>query len=837
MLKTDNRFIQRNKLMAMLNVLTEEKILYVCAPAGYGKSVAVRQWLDQCGCASAIITLDEYDNDTAHFCRGFCAALCDCQPENAELLKIVSHPSFDSAPDEYSIRALAKLSNTKKTCLAIDDLHFVYDERALRLLLSFMNRLPERFQIVLISRNVLPTEFSGLWLKGNLARLTADDLRFSHEDIIQLYAKRGYPIGQGKADEVYKLTDGWAIAIGALLLSGGEPHGDSLEHLDEFIRANVWLRWDEATREFILKTSLIGELTPSLCAALTDEPDCEAVLERLVQHNIFISRTKQGVYRYHRLFRDFLHKMPELHDMEISLLDKAGYWYLKEQNFHSAMEFFTKSKNCDGIVKCLDLLSVSSHEFASIEKLLPIADSPLVQDLASKHPYIYSFLVWITFNKGCATDMAYYADRYYENQSKIIRLDPRFASTSILILLIDYRNSLSDLKRSVVKILILALRMKLSGIEADLGIINQNMPLMHRGTRDVSECAMGDIEANVLVVAKLLRGLLGGYGAILIGCLTAGLLYEKGHLQKAYSRALSAIAEVQEHFSAESKFIAMATLVYILDASEQHEQGDNIIKQIASMIEQYDAYYLNYNFQALITRRALADGDIKAARNWLCKHEGLQHNNLNFYKLYGYLTTCRAYITNGVYDSAVILLTKVLALAQSYNRPLDIIEAQILLSIAYWKKKGGFQDEAIRYLEQAVLLAYPYGYTQLFVNEGAELAGMLLRLRKRVEQHVDENVPPASFVKILHLKALEHQKCGLTSGQSEKFVKFTDKQKDVIKLICEGKSYREITDELGITRPTLRSHIAAIYSKLGVTNQIDAIKKIKVLELMEKAQG
>jgi len=191
---------------------------------------------------------------------------------------------------------------------------------------------------------------------------------------------------------------------------------------------------------------------------------------------------------------------------------------------------------------------------------------------------------------------------------------------------------------------------------------------------------------------------------------------------------------------------------------------------------------------------------------------------------------------SGDYDSAIILLTKVLGLAETFDRTLDIIEAKILLAIAYWKKKRTFEKEVMKLLESAVSLAYGYGYTQLFVNEGAELSNMLKRLEKRVQQlNKDAQSVPASFVKMLYLKTMEHQSSGLTSGQTEPPVKFTDKQKTVMKLLCEGKSYNEIAEQIGVKRPTLRSHISLIYKKLNVTSGVDAVKKIKSLDLLKDA--
>jgi len=279
----------------------------------------------------------------------------------------------------------------------------------------------------------------------------------------------------------------------------------------------------------------------------------------------------------------------------------------------------------------------------------------------------------------------------------------------------------------------------------------------------------------------------------------------------------------------------MSALVYIMDAMGQVKEANNMLEHIKTLIEQNKLYYLENDYYAVIVRRQLLNGNMDAANRWLEANNATHYKNVNLYGVFLSFTACRAYIVSGDYNSAIDLLTKIHNFAMIYNRPLDIIEACILLAVAYWKKKRTFQKKAMLFLETAVSLAYEHGYTQMFVNDGAELISMLQRLKKRTEQIGESGgKASASFVKMLHLKALEHRNSGLTSTHTEPVLKYTDKQKAVMNLLCVGKSYNEIAEDLGIKRTTLRSHIALIYKKLGVTNGIDAVKKINSLNLLQK---
>ena len=133
---TTGIMLERRNLNNIFNKFKNHRIVVVCAPAGYGKTMAVNGWLAKDTRVKAIFSLDEYGNHLSGFCERFCSALLTCQPRNQTLDDIVSHPSFQSAPDEFTLRAVAALSARKYAVIAIDDLHLIHDSAVLQLLLQ-----------------------------------------------------------------------------------------------------------------------------------------------------------------------------------------------------------------------------------------------------------------------------------------------------------------------------------------------------------------------------------------------------------------------------------------------------------------------------------------------------------------------------------------------------------------------------------------------------------------------------------------------------------------------------------------------------------------------------
>ena len=818
--------LERRSLITIFNELRNYHVIAVCAPAGYGKTVAVTQWLNKDTRAKAIFTADEYDNYIAGFCERFCATLIACQPQNQTLNEIVSHHFFQGAPEEFTLRAVSALSSRKQTILTLDDLHLVHDTAVLKLINVIIKRLPKNFQVVWVSRHELPPSLSDLWLKGQVAKVNAEQFLFKSEEIMALYKKWGNQITREQANDIEQQTNGWAIGINAFMLSGGKPSDKAYDYLNEFVQTNIWEKWDDTTRNFMLHTTFLRELTPSLCEVMTGISCSDKVLEKLAHRGAFVVKSQDGVYHYHDLFHQLLtHIAHERGDeFMFSLLEKEGNWHLSQMDFISAFDCFIRCKNHKGIDKCYYLLDLHGHKSIMVERLLPILKHPEFLCAAKKYPRLLYLLIYCALIEGRKEDMISFMDEYYARHSEIATSIPNLAHQIHHIREFDFRIQQSRI------IMEMKVPDDVSNIIVTHWRASTNLPFLHRGLVDISDLAIGDVVENITNSLSKTSWLYGGGIHVNKGTLIAGLLYEQGHVSKAHEYILKAYAQVDNQSFFESKFWPMLMLINILDSLEETDTATAVQQSIERMIEEKRAYHLYYNFNAFVARRKFETGDVKAAEEWLSANT---FDTLFLWEIYTAFTTCRALIITRKFELAIILLNKVLEIASAFNRPLDIIESRILLAIAYWKKKHRLQNKAIEHLESAVIVAFPYGFTQMFVFDGAELTGMLNRLHNQVAQRSVEDKKHLSFIKMLYLQTCNSHSSKLKSEYTEAPMKFTDKQKTIMNLLCKGKSYKEISEALGIKQPSLRNHLALIYKKLGVASMADAVSKIGTMESLE----
>jgi len=838
-----NAQVPRPALMDLLDNLSEKRFIYIHAPAGYGKTVSAQLWMEHrgAGLKRAMISLDEYDNKTSEFCKRFITALVSIQPKNTALRELATHPGLNAAPIEFVLHALGEfVETTNEYVLVIDDLHVISSGEILKALPILCRRLPQNCIILFLSRTMPPDSFSEMATKEELAVVDATHLQFTGKEIKTFFERYERRITNKEAEEILLLTGGWAIGIQALLLSGEKSFSQELSdrYLENYLKVHIWEKWDDRLRYFMTLISVVEELTPELCERLTageksqEDMAAKETLASLARENAFLRETGKETYRFHDLFREFLIvRLTELGKQVINKQwSRAGDHFYDKKDYFRAAECYSKGNNDDGAADSLYNMYDYFSSYTSIEDTLYIIRLSVNPLIVEKHPFLLEVQAWAAYVEGRSDDFEKYLDLYYKLLPKIVVKRPRAALLVILLRAIDYRESFVYLAKSL---RIIPFK---GSIKAPTPSVTQNMPFFHRSFRDLSELAAED-ENITKLINKFLGVLFKVEYSVMKECISAGISYEKGKLPDACEHALAACANIQEGCSAEIKFNAMMILTSALFTSGKKTEADRVLDNVTDMIESDKAFYLISNLQAYRCRLRLTDGDKNAAGKWLRDNGGSIYDNLTFFGIYKNITTARAHIVLGNYSDATLFLQKVLRLSKRYERPLDIIEAHILLAIAHWKKgqEGRGQSVALDTLTRAVEIAHNYEYIQLFANDGAELTTMLHRLQKRAVQSSYSGTIPAEFLKTLYVAAVAGSKIskGLTGGKMPAGVTFTEKQKAVMRLMCAGHSRNEIAKRMGLKPNGVISHTTLIYKKLDVSNNIDAVLKIKELGLSD----
>jgi LuxR family maltose regulon positive regulatory protein len=306
------RVVIRRELFERLN--QAGRVTEVSGPAGSGKSMLLRSWIDESGIAehtAQVSVQDEHQFWTAvvDALRGTAAGSVHVRPLNAV-------PDLDG----WSIveRLLADLDSLRdRIWLVIDDVHALGSAETLRQFESLLVRAPAELRFVLASRHDLRLGLHRLRLEGELTEIRASSLRFSLDEARALFEAVGKRLSESALALLHERTDGWAagLRLAALSLTGHpDPERFAAEFcgsertVAEYLLAEVFKQQSEEVRRLLSRTSILQRVSGPLADLLTGGSDGESVLQELEQAGAFVVAldTQRSWFRYHPMFADLL---------------------------------------------------------------------------------------------------------------------------------------------------------------------------------------------------------------------------------------------------------------------------------------------------------------------------------------------------------------------------------------------------------------------------------------------------------------------------------------------------------------------------------------------------
>jgi LuxR family maltose regulon positive regulatory protein len=337
--------VPRPRLRERLDRGTASKLTLVSAPAGFGKTTLLAEWLAAAPAgerSAAWLSLDQGDNHPATFWSYLIAALQTAAPGvGAAALALLQSPQ--PPPIETVLATLLNELGALPTevVLVLDDYHVV-DARDLQDGVAFLlDHLPPRVHLVIASRADPPLPLARLRARGELAEIRAADLRFTPDEAAAyLNEVMGLALTARDVAALEGRTEGWiaALQLAALSVRGRDDvagfiasfAGDD-RYIVDYLVEEVLQRQPDQVRGFLQQTSVLDRMTGPLCDAVTGQDGGKAMLESLERGNLFVVPLddRRRWYRYHHLFADVLRarllderpgQLPDLHR-------RASAWY------------------------------------------------------------------------------------------------------------------------------------------------------------------------------------------------------------------------------------------------------------------------------------------------------------------------------------------------------------------------------------------------------------------------------------------------------------------------------------------------------------------------------
>lgn len=877
--------VLRPRLRERLQRGLSSKLMLVSAPAGFGKTTLLVDWMAAASdapdrdTATAWLSLDAGDNDPAGYWTYVIAALRTVAPDlGANALELLREPQ--PPPIQVVLTTLLNdlVAVQRHVVLLLDDYHVIDSVEVHSGMEFLIDHLPPRVHVVIASRADPVLPLARLRARGELVEVRAADLRFTPEEAASyLNDSMGLQLTPGDVTALGERTEGWiaALQLAALSMAGRDDAtsfiagfaGDD-RYVVDYLVSEVLQRQTEEVQAFLLQTSVLDRMNGSLCDALTGQHGGRAVLEALDRDNLFLVPLddRRQWYRYHHLFADVLkarlldgrpERVSELHRL-------ASGWYEENGDRAEAVRHALSGGDFETAATLMELEMPAlrrDRREATIRGWL----ETLPDDVLRVRPVLCNALAGARMSTGTfegVADLLSDAEQWLDpdttggvvvDQDEFGRLPGELAvhRAGLALLRGDVEGTFTYARR--------ALELVQPGDD----------PLAHGAAsalQGLAAWSTGDLElAHTSYAASLVDFEQIGHVSDVLGCsiTLADIQVARGRLRAAmrtFDQALALasrqgnrslrgtvdmhvgraalLRELDELAAARSELGRSRDLgehaglpqnayrwrVVMAQVCEAEGDAEAAIKLLDEAEHVYDGDFSPdvRPIPAVRARTWIRQGRLDSASAWVAQRGLSATDELSYLHEFEHVTLARLLVAEHSLDRALDLLGRLLRAAEEGHRSGSVIEIRVVEALAHQRR--GDLGSALSSLDAALGLAEPEGYVRTFLDEGAPMAALLIAATARGSA--------SPYVRRLLAASGASPERPVPTPAHPMIETLSAREADVLRLLATDLNGPEIARELVVSLNTVRTHTKNLYLKLGVNSRRAALSRARELDLL-----
>jgi len=881
--------VPRPSLLARLEQSASAALVIVSAPAGFGKTSLVSEWVRSTSAPTAWVSLDASDNTPVAFWMAVTTALDALFPgvgrSSRELLS-ARQPPAPQALVSTLLNDLAREANAAQpapSVLVLDDIHCITHPAIYEGLLFFVERLPAYLRLALVGRSDPPLPLGRLRAGGRMLEIRAADLRFTLDESQAFFNRvMGLPLTPAQVRQLAERTEGW---VAGLQLAGlamqslagetaGEPLAAFVEHFSgddryilDYLLEEVLGRLPQDTRRFLLQTAILDRLCGPLCDAVADLPagSSQSVLERSERVNLFIIPldNRRIWYRYHHLFADLLRHQLERQEPALPavLHRRAASWLAAQSLLPEAIHHALQGQDFAAAAEWIETYGEQAIDRGEYETLIQWAEA-LPEGILYARPALLMRYAWALSYLGAVDRLEKplaAAERLYRQQGRSERLADALHLRADLAAAFGDGEKAAALAREALHLLpeddhhrrgmswlylgsaaflqgdMVAARSAFERAK-DLCEHGQNVTGRRLAALMLAQVhvAQGSLPAAAQLVEALQSqiGHLPVYEGQMAGVLLAMIWREWNRLDEAAAllrRILHGVEQTGQMIYFHIAYLHLATVLWDMGDPQGVQLALEGHARLADQIPDPQVKRLGTTLQAQL---ALLSGDIEAAERWEDAFPWETQAPPGFRSEYFHLARARLWVRQGEGEArqALSLLDALGSLAAQQGRSGSRGEIELLRALALAQTGDGL-TAALDALEQALTLAQPGGYRRLFVDEGRPFFSLLAHLLRRPDLPADLRRYATELRALAAQGIVEWDPDALAANQSL-IEPLTPRELEVLRLIQAGLSNQAIAGELYLTLNTVKVHVKKIFAKLNASSRTQAVCQAEALGLI-----
>lgn len=868
-------FVHRLHLMQRLAAGSGSPITLIAAPAGYGKSTLVAEWLDSAPRRAAWLALDEHHNTLGLFCSSVLAAIQSVFPGALPVTSGMIHSNVPLNPRQLATALSDEIAELpEEFILVLDDYHWIHAQEVHELLGSVLRRLPKPLRLILTTRTNVSLPFGKLRAAGQLFELHARDLLFTLDETRAYFKLAVAPgLDEELVQRLHQRIEGWAVGLrfASLLLREGASAPEAVErlitqndrHMMDYLLDEVLAQQTPQVREFLLKTSLVERFTARLCDAILDFADGEssyAIVDELVRDDLLhLERDENDKwYKYVDLFREFLRAVAMARYSRETIGEvhrRASCWFHEQGLIADAIRHAITAGD---LKRAAQMVGENIHAALDRPPARPQIESWLAlfpAAMLDKRVELVLARVWllsIALQLAAIPPLLAQAEQLLDAETDIEPAARRRMMGEIAY----HRMFIAYFTNNASQVLELAcenfeILKSGSGFARGSGLYLEALSYQMVGKTETGLQRLAEAQQNEASASpEFTTRLLIGFGMIYLNnadlhsvAKISATLLRLGEGQRFLSTTAAHYGLGLAHYErnqlevAAQHFAAAAELSYTGNlkvgqesfawlALTQQQQGASAaanatLQKLLAFTDATRDGALLFAAEGYRARLALLQGNLEEALHW-AQGVALNPRPHMLFDAEANLTRLRILLASRKPAHLRTMLEEtdaLLSTAQSLHNPRRTIQFYALQALG--RDALGSRNLALESLEQAITLAEPSGLLRTFLDLGPAMARLLNLLagQSKCRAYVNRILAAGAPSKA------GRAKLGSPHDDPAQLIEpLTMRELEVLQGLAQRQTNKEIAQRLVISVHTVNAHIDHIYQKLGVNDRQRAVQ-------------
>ncbi|MCP4118639.1 MAG: hypothetical protein GY737_25250 [Desulfobacteraceae bacterium] len=834
-------------------------IVIISAPAGFGKTTLLSEWVGNCKTQVAWVSLEKSEDVPGVFWSYLITAvssvLSGCGRNALEQIK----SSGISSIENILIGLINEIEeHGVGFTLVMDDYHVITDGLIRTGIEFLIDHLPSNMRIIISGREDPRLSLSKFRLSGKLAEIRAGQFRFSADEAEALLNKvHGLDLNKEDIVSLRDKTEGWIAGLALAILSIREQKDrrsfindftGSHRYIIDYLVEEVLSGLGADVREFMLKIAILERFCPGLCGAVTENPESSGILMDMEQNNLFLIPldNHREWFRYHHLFREFLLKnLMETHAGEVQGLHGKAFYWLKDRGYGT--EAFNHGVPAEKYGEAAELLADNAPGLfrESGGYMLKRLIDRLPEEIVRNHPELCCYTVWLDVLAGDFNSVDLLLQDSFKGNETVAGFISLIKGYRYFYQTGEFGKSINEIK------VCLRLLPEKVGFARDMGELVLGLSLLYSGDirsayEYIERISLDDdipvlraiCYADVLFVMGKLgkalsfidrtiengirmygENLISEYGFLYI--LKGDILRERNDIGGALKACRRGLYLARNNEYIEVIFLGNMVYARVLAADDNYGEAE---RAMAVSIEAVrgSSKWAEFMSRAHEVRMELARGNGGRAEELLTGMVDFSATRVPYYESLQYLSFCRYCLLKQDFQRVHGITDAMIREDIPVKREGRLIECYVLKALACHAEQD--MDRALEILGRAFAISEKEGQVRVYIDEGDGIRALFGEALKRgllpeyLKKYADGGETGPGDTRSVIINEFKEN--------------FNGREIDILKLMKKGCSNKIIADTLFLSVNTVRWYASRIFAKLNVKRRGEAVAVADKYELI-----